>query len=162
MPILVYVGFKQQFPIDPEAIYIKSPSLFSGKWERVGFSENFSEYVDPRKLEVNFDNTIDVVSMRNYLKPQLDESQEVAKAYKSAISYETVDCFNKTIVINKIYFMSERFSHGSLISEPLENPSRPIYVDIGSVGFNKIKRVCEMSNIYIDTKHTRTDFMSKI
>ena len=162
VPILVYIGFKEQFPIDPESIYIKSPSLFSGKWERVGYSENFSEYVDPKRLEVNIDNTIEVVSMRNYLKPQLDEKREANNLYKSVISYETVDCFNKTIVVNKVYFMSERFSLGALVAEPVEISSRPIYVDVGSVGYNKISRVCQMSSIYIDPKHTRTNFMNNI
>lgn len=161
-PVLVYIGFKQQFPMDPESIYIKSPSLFSGKWERVSFSENFSEYVDPKRLEVNIDNTIEVISMRNYQKPQLEDTREGKNIYKSVIAYETVDCFSKTIVVNKVYFMSERFSLGVLIAEPIERSSRPIYVDEGSVGFNKISRVCEMSSVYIDPKHTRTDFMNNI
>lgn len=76
MPALVYGAYTQKFNNDPESIYVKTPNLFSGKWERAAYSDNFSEYIDPNRLERNFDLTIEVVALRNYYKKQVDDDNK--------------------------------------------------------------------------------------
>jgi len=162
LPMLAFGALQKYYPNDPDIIYIKEPSLFSGKWQKVGSSDNFSEYLEPNKMEVSLDSTIEIITMRNYYKPQLDDDSNKSLIYKSAISYETINCFNQTVTVSKIYQLSDHFSRGSLISEPIEPILKPIYVNANSIGFSKIRKVCELTNQAIDPRHIKSSFMNNI
>jgi len=160
-PLAGYLTIQYIYPSDPDLIYIKQPSLFSGEWEKVAYSDNFSEYIEPKKMGKNIDSTVDIVAMRNYFKPQLDDDNKDV-SYKSQVSYETIDCFNQTITVSKMYFLSDHYAKGSLINEPIEPLTTPIHVTSHSVGFNKIRKVCELSNLLTDPQYIKSSFMNNI
>jgi len=156
-----YLTIQYFYPSDPYLIYIKKPSLFSGEWQKVAYSDNFSEYIEPKKIEKNIDSTVDIVTMRNYFKPQLDDDDKDV-SYRSQVSYETIDCFNQTITVSKMYLLSDHYAKGSLINEPIEPLTTPIYVNSHSVGFSKIRKVCELSNLLTDPQYIKSSFMNNI
>ena len=128
----------------------------------MAYSDNFSEYINPVKIEKNFDSTVEVVTMRNYYKTQLDNDDDKNITYKSHVSYETVDCFNQTITVNKIYLLGDHFAGGSLVEEPVEPLSKPIRVHSRSIGFSKIVKVCEIANQNTDSQYIKSTFMNNI
>jgi len=161
-PYLAYSALQLIEPCDPDFVYVKQPSLFAAKWQKVAFSENFSEYINPSKIEKNLDATVEVVTMRNYYKKQVDSDDDREIFYKSHISYETVDCFNQTITVNKMYLLEDHFASGSLVQEPIEPPTKPIRVNSRSIGFSKILKVCEIANQDSDSQYIKSSFMNNI
>lgn len=161
-PYLAYSASQLIEPCDPDFVYVKRPSLFAAKWQKVAYSENFSEYINPVKIEKNLDSTVDVVTMRNYYKQQIKNDDDKNIVYKSRISYETIDCFNQTITVNKIYLLEEHFTGGSLVQEPIEPPTKPMKVNTRSIGFSKITKVCEIADQDIDLLHIKSSFMNNI
>jgi len=161
-PYLAYSAIQAIEPCDPDFVYVKQPSLFAAKWQKVAYSENFSEYINPVKIEKNLDSTVEVVSMRNYYKKQVDNDDDRDIIYRSHIAYETVDCFNQTVTVNKIYLLGDHFAGGPLVQEPIEPPSKPIRVNSRSIGFSKIVKVCEITNQSTDTQFIKSNFMNNI
>ena len=161
-PLSAYLALQAIEPSDPDLVYVKKPSLFSGAWQKVASSDNFSEYIEPRKMEKSLDSTVDIVTMRNYFKPQFDDEDDKSISYKSQVSYETIDCFNQTVTVTKMYLLSENFAKGSLIDEPIEPVSTPIRVNARSIGFSKIRKVCELSNLSTDSQYVKSSFMNNI
>lgn len=161
-PYLAYLAIQAIEPSDPYYVYVKQPSLFAAKWQKVAHSENFSEYINPVKIEKNLDSTVEVVTMRNYYKIQSNNDDDKNITYKSHVSYETVDCFNQTITVNKIYLLGDHFAGGSLVDEPVEPLTKPIQVHSRSIGFSKIVKVCEIANQNTDTQHIKSSFMNNI
>lgn len=161
LPLLAFGTLQKYYPSDPNIIYINKPSLFYGAWERVAYSDNFSEYIEPKRIEKNLDSTVDIVTMRNYYRPQLDDGDENI-SHKSQVSYETIDCFNQTITVTKMFLLSDHFAKGSLVDEPIEPISAPIHVNARSIGFSKIRKVCELSNLSTDPQYIRSNFMNSI
>jgi len=162
LPFLAYAAFQEVYPSDPDIIFVKEPNLFSGKWEKTASSDSFSEYVDPSKIDKNIDSTISVVIMRNYYKTQKDSDSDKNLAFKSQVSRETIDCFNQTISINKVYFLADHFAGGSLVDEPLEPISTPIRVQERTIGLSKIKKVCSVANMSPDPQYIKSYFMNNI
>jgi hypothetical protein len=161
-PLIAYAGLQAIYKLDPDIVYVKKPSLFAGKWERTGYSDEFTEYIEPSKLESNFDMTINIVSMRNYFKPQLLNDEDASSVYKSQVSHETVDCFNQTITVNKMYYLADHFASGSLIEEPIEPTSVPIQLQDKTVGLKKLKAVCRLANHAGDGEYVKSSFMNNI
>lgn len=162
IPILVYGAFRQQYNLDPESVYVRSPNLFSGKWEKVAYSDNFSEYIHPSKIERNLDSTIEVITLRNYYKPQVENSNDKKIVYKSNVSLETIDCYHQTVTVNKIYLISGHFADGPLVEEPIEPVSKPIIVSEGSIGLSKISKICELVNKESYSTFDKSSFMKNI
>lgn len=161
-PLLAFGTFQKLHPSDPDIVYVKKPSLFYGVWQKVAYSNNFSEYIEPKRMERNLDSTVQIITMRNYFIPQIDSDNDKNHSYKSQVSYETIDCFNQTVTVNKIYLLSDQFSGGSLIDEPLEPVSTPIRVNPQSIGFSKIRKVCELSDLSTDPQYVKSSFMNNI
>ena len=161
-PLSGYLALQAIDPSDPDLVYVKQPSLFYGAWQKVAYSDNFSEYINPVKIEKNFDSTVEVVTMRNYYKTQSDNDDDKNITYKSHVSYETVDCFNQTITVNKIYLLGDHFAGGPLVEEPVEPLSKPIRVHSRSIGFSKIVKVCEIANQGTDSQYVKSSFMNNI
>ena len=161
-PYLAYSAIQVIEPCDPDIVYVRQPSLFAAKWQKVAYSENFSEYINPVKIEKNLDSTIEVVTMRNYYKTQTVNEDDKNIVYKSQVSYETVDCFNQTITVNKIYLLGDHFAGGSLVEEPVEPLTKPIQVQSRSIGFSKIVKVCEIANQNTDSQYYKSSFMNNI
>ena len=160
-PYLAYSAIQAIEPCDPDYVYVKQPSLFAAKWQKVAYSENFSEYINPVKIEKNLDSTVEVVTMRNYYKTQSDNDDKNI-IYKSHVSYETVDCYHQTVSVNKIYLISGHFANGSLVDEPIEPISKPIKVNEGSIGSSKIAKVCDLANRGEEATINRSHYMSNI
>jgi hypothetical protein len=162
MPYAAYSALQLINPIDPDVVHVKKPSLFAAEWKKVSYSEDFTDYLDVTKIEKNFDSTIEIVSMRNYFKSQISDFTDEPTKFRSIVYKETIDCFNQTIVINKMYLLADHFAGGSLVEEPLEDASNPIKVKPGSVGMGMIKQVCGLAYENSDSKYIKSSFMNNI
>lgn len=161
-PYLAYSALQAVNPMDPDIVNIKQPSLFAGKWEKSGFSTDFTEYINQAKIERNLDGTLEVVSMRNFFKTQNADDSDKNLIYKSQVSRETIDCFNQTISVSKLYLLSDKFAAGSLVDDPIETDSTPIKVMERTVGLSKIKMVCKIANQGTDSDYIKSNFMRNI
>lgn len=162
IPYVAYSALQVINPIDPDVVHVKKPNLFAAEWKKVSYSDDFTDYLDATKIEKNLDSTIEIVSMRNYFKTQTSDFADEPTKYKSIVYKETIDCFNQTIVINKMYLLADHFAGGSLVEEPLEDPSNPIKVKPGSVGMGMIKQVCGLAYENSDPKYIKSNFMNNI
>ena len=162
IPYAAYSALQLINPIDPDIVHVKKPNLFAAEWKKISYSEDFTDYLDAAKIEKNFDSTIEIVSMRNYFKTQTSDFTDEPTKFRSIVYKETIDCFNQTIVINKMYLLAEHFAGGSLVEEPLEDVSNPIKVKPGSVGMGMIKQVCGLAYENSDPKYIKSSFMNNI
>ena len=162
MPYAAYSALQLINPIDPDVVHVKKPSLFAAEWKKVSYSDDFTDYLDATKIEKNLDSTIEIVSMRNYFKTQTSDFADEPTKYRSIVYKETIDCFNQTILINKMYLLADHFAGGSLVEEPLEDVSNPIKVKPGSVGMGMIKQVCGLAYENSDPKYIKSSFMNNI
>jgi hypothetical protein len=162
LPYLAYSAIQTMSPSNPDIVYVKEPSLFAGKWEKTASCSEFTEYIDQTKFEKNFDSTIEIVTMRNYYKKQVDDDSDKKLVYKSQVSHETIDCFNQTVSVSKMYFLSDFFTEGSLVQEPVEINTPPMKVKERSIGFSKVKMVCKLSNMAVDSDYIKSSFMNNI
>jgi len=162
IPYAAYSALQVINPIDPDIVHVKKPSLFAAEWKKVSYSDDFTDYLDATKIEKNLDATIEIVSMRNYFKTQTSDFAAEASKYRSIVYKETIDCFNQTIVINKMYLLADHFAGGSLVEEPLEDASSPIKVKPGSVGMSMIKQVCGLAYETSDPQYIKSSFMNNI
>lgn len=161
-PYLAYSSMQAIYPCDPDLVHVRQPSLFAAKWQKVAYSDNFSEYINPVKIEKNLDSTVEVITMRNYFKTQSDHEDNKNIVYKSQVSYETVDCYHQTVTVNKIYLIRDHFADGPLVDEPIEPMSTPIKVSEGSIGSSKIAKVCALANQDVEAPLNRSHYMSNI
>lgn len=161
-PYLAYLAMQAISSSDPDFVYVNEPSLFAAKWEKVASSNEFTEYLDPTRIDKNIDETVEIISMRNYFKKQFEIDSDKKSAYKSHVTHETIDCFNQTITVNKIYHLSDHFAGGSLVEDPIEPLSHPIKVNARSVGFSKIRVVCALANRNSDQQYIKSNFMNNI
>ena len=162
IPYAAYSAFQLINPIDPDVVHVKKPNMFAAEWEKVSYSDDFTDYLDATKIEKNLDSTIEIVSMRNYFKTQTSDFADEPTKYRSIVYKETIDCFNQTIVINKMYLLADHFAGGSLVEEPLEDASNTIKVKPGSVGMGMIKQVCGLAYENSDPKYIKSSFMNNI
>ena len=161
-PPIAYCAIQAIEPNSPDIVYVKKPSLFAAEWKKVSYSDEFTDYIDLKKIERNFDSTIEVISMRNYFKPQISDFSDPTSKYRSIVYKETIDCFNQTILINKKYLLAEHFAGGSLVEEPLEDVSDPIKVKPGSVGLLMVQEACGLAYETYDPKYIKSSFINNI
>lgn len=159
---MAYGVLQIAFPSDPDVVYVKSPSLFAAKWEKVASADDFSEYIDKSKVVRNTDMTITVVSMRNYSRPQSNKNDESIAQYKSEVLTETINCFNQTIETTKVYLIGDNFARGTIVEDPIEITSLPRSVMPASVGHSKVRIACEAADYSIKIKESKSDFMNNI
>ncbi|MBT8525411.1 hypothetical protein G6724_05545 [Polynucleobacter paneuropaeus] len=162
IPYMAYSALQVINPIDPDVVHVKKPNLFAAEWKKVSYSDDFTDYLDFTKIERGLDSTIEIVSMRNYFKTQTSDFTAEPSKYRSIVYKETVDCFNQTIVINKMYLLADHYARGSLVEEPLEDVSNPIKVRPGSVGLSMIKQACGLAYESSDPKYIKSSFMNSI
>lgn len=162
MPFMAYGTLQLAFPSDPDVVYVKSPSLFAAKWEKVASADDFSEYIDKSKVVRNTDMTITVVSMRNYSQPQSNKNDESIVQYKSEVLNETIDCFNQTIETTKVYLIGDNFARGAIVEDPIEITSLPRSVRPASVGHSKVRIACELLKYTNESEPAKSDFMRNI
>ena len=162
IPFLAYAAIQAIQPCDPDIVHIQRPSLFAAEWRKVSYSDNFSEYINPKKFEKSLDPTVDIVTMRNYFYSQTNTDLNEGVTYKSHVSYETVDCFNQTITVNKMYLLADHFAKGPLVEEPLEPVSKPVKVVPHSTGLTKVIEVCRLAGVQTDPSYIKSNFMNNI
>ena len=162
IPYAAYYALQAINPIDPDIVHVKKPNLFAAEWKKVSYTDDFTDYLDYTKIEKGLDSTIEIISMRNFFKPQSSDYSAEASKYKSIVYKETIDCFHQTVVINKMYLLADHFAGGSLVEEPLEDVSTPIKVKPGSVGLMMITKACGLAYDTSDPKYIKSSFMNSI
>jgi hypothetical protein len=162
LPALVYAGFKQQFPSEPDIVYVKAPGLFAGKWDKVGSSDDFTEYLNKPSLTVNEDMTISAISMRHYALVQADALDEVQITYKSKVLYQTINCFHQTITTTKVYLITGPYANGPIASDPVELYETPKAVRPGSIAQSKVDAICSIENKPKEAASTKAVYMQNI
>ena len=162
IPLLAYSAIQALEPNSPDIVYVKKPNMFAAEWKKVSYSDEFTDYIDSKKIERNFDSTIEVILMRNYFKTQTSDFSDNASEYRSIVYKETIDCFNQTIVINKKYLLADHFAGGSLVEDPLEDVTNAIKVKPGSVGLLMVQAACGIAYETSDPKYIKSSFMTNI
>lgn len=161
-PFMAYSAIQAIEPSDPDIVIVKKPNMFAAEWKKVSYSDEFTDYIDTKKIERNFDSTIEVISMRNYFKPQLSDSSDNSSKYRSAVFKKTIDCFHQTIIVNKKYLLADPYASGSLVEEPLEDVTNPMRVKPGSVGLLMVQEACGLAYETSDPKYIKSSFMNNI
>jgi len=161
-PLMAYSAIQALEPSDPDIVNIKKPNMFAAEWKKVSYTDDFTDYIDYKKIERNFDSTIEIISMRNYFKPQTSDFSDPTSKYKSTVYKETIDCFHQTIVINKKYLLADHFAGGSLVEDPLEDVTNTIKVKPGSVGLLMVQAACGIAYESSDSKYIKSSFMTNI
>jgi len=162
LPILIYGIFTKQYPTDPDFIYVPAPNLFAAKWEKVGESETFSQYLNKSKIIKNNDQTISVLVMRNFSSSKSKKDSFSTKPYRSEVASIEIDCFHKTFETTKIYLITGSFANGPLAEEPQEIFANPLPAKSGSVGLQLIDSACTAVNYSNPAKPSRINFMQDI
>lgn len=162
LPALVYAGFKQQFPSEPDIVYVKAPGLFAGKWDKVASSDVFTEYLNKPSITANDDMTISAISMRHYAEVQVDKQDEVQVTYKSKVLYQTINCFHQTITTTKEYLITGPYGNGPIASDPIELYETPRTPRTNSIGESKINTICSSETKPKEAASTKAIYMRNI
>lgn len=162
LPALVYAGFKQQFPNDPDIVYVKAPGLFAGKWDKVASSDDFAEYLNTASITANEETTVTAISMRHYAEIQTDKLDDVEITYKSMVLHQTIDCFRQKIATNKVYLVTGSYANGPIAADPIELYENPRTVNPSSVAQSKIDVVCSSKAINKEGASTKSIYMHNI
>jgi hypothetical protein len=162
IPSIVLGIFRNQYPIDPDIVYVKSPNLFAEKWEKVGATNEFSQYIVKSRVIKNDDLTITVSVMRNYSGIKRKVKDDIKTQYHSEVVNMDINCFHQTYKTNKTYLLSGYFANGSLIEEPQEDFSMPNRVNRGTIGESLIEIACQIANYQKSSKDAKIGFMQDI
>lgn len=162
LPVLIYGIFTKQYPTDPDFIYVPAPNLFAAKWEKVGESETFSQYLNKSKIIKNNDQTISVLVMRNFNPSKSKKDAFGTKLYRSEVASIEIDCFHQTFETTKIYLISGPFANGPLAAEPQNIYTNPHPAKSGSVDLQLIDSACSAVNYNNPAKPSRISFMQDI
>lgn len=162
LPALVYAGFKQQFPNDPDIVYVKAPGLFAGKWDRVASTDDFTEYLSKPSITADEDMTVTAISMRHYAVVQVDKLDEVQVTYKSKVMHQTINCFHQTITTTKVYLITGPYGNGPIASDPIELYETPRAVRPTSIGQSKINAICSSETKPKEDTSTKAIYMRNI
>lgn len=162
LPALVYAGLKQQFPNDPDIIYVKAPGLFAGKWDKVASTDDFTEYLNKPSITADEDMKVSAISMRHYAVVQVDKFDDVPVTYKSMVLHQTIDCFHQTISTTKAYRITGPYGNGPIASDPVELYETPRAVRPGSIAQSKINAICSSETKPKEDASTKAIYMSNI
>lgn len=120
----------------------KKVGIFSGKWEKVGASAGFTDYVNLSKVEKNFDGSYSVLSMRNYKDTQTEKDGDQTIKFMSMVSKYIVDRSNETIEVLTVYKTIENYGRGALAREPADLNYIPVKVRSDTIGGLKLQKIC--------------------
>jgi len=162
LPALVYAGFKQQFPSEPDIVYVKAPGLFAGKWDKVASSNDFTEYLNKSSVTATEEMTVTAISMRHYAEMQVDKQDEVQVTYKSMVLHQTIDCFHQTISTTKVYLITGPYGNGPIASDPIELYETPRTVRPTSIAQSKINAICSSETKPKEDASTKAIYMRNI
>jgi len=162
LPALVYAGFKQQFPSEPDIVYVKAPGLFAGKWDKVASSDEFTEYLNKHSVIGNEEMTVSAISMRQYSVVQVDKLDDVQLTYRSMVLYQTIDCFHQTISTTKVYLIAGSYANGPIAADPIELFETPRTVKPSSIAQSKINAACSSDARAKEAMPTKTSYMLNI
>lgn len=127
------------FTDDPDQIpYQISKDLYS-KWERLGETDNFTEYVDIDRVKEVSHGVFDIVIMRSYSqsKKAVDEG-----VYFSKVVEEQINCHKETIAPKRETFYTSKYAKGRVAKGPFEMRGNAFEVSPKTIGARKIEFVC--------------------
>jgi hypothetical protein len=139
IPVAAYFGIHEIYTTSPEIVYYQRLNQPNAKWEKIGETDDFAEYVDPDRIIEKNETTFHVMAMRNYF-----DSQNGAEDldYYSTILAQEIDCVHRTIKPRRITFFKEKFAKGDYSEGPFAIRSKAFNVSPQSVGSRKIEYVC--------------------
>lgn len=151
---LSFAAFINSLPVDafvndPDEIPYQIPKGQYSKWERLGETDNCTEYVDPKRIQEVNHGIFDIVIMRSYShsKKAVDEG-----VYFSKVIEEQINCHKGTIAYKRQTFYTSKYAKGLVAKGPLEMRGNSFEVSRKSIGARKNEFICEDlfdSNKYI-------------
>ena len=128
------------FTDDPDEISYQISKGQYSKWERLGETDNFTEYVDVKRVQEVNHGIFDIVIMRSYSysKKAVDEG-----VYFSKVIEEQINCHDGTIAHKRQTFYSSKYGKGLVAKGPLEMRGNAFEVSRKSIGARKVEFICE-------------------
>ncbi len=139
LPVVTCYGVHEFYASAPEIVYYQRLNEPNAKWQKVGETDDFAEYLDPDQIIEKNETTFQVVVMRNYFDSQLGAEE---LDYFSKILEEEIDCVNRTIKPKRVTFFKEKLAKGDFSNGPFAMRANAFHVSPKSVGNRKIKFVC--------------------
>lgn len=127
------------FTDDPDQISYRISKDIYSKWERLGETDNFTEYVDIDRVKEVSHGVFDIVIMRSYShsKKAVDEG-----VYFSKVVEEQVNCHKETIAPKRETFYTSKYAKGRVAKGPFEMRGNAFEVSPKTIGARKIEFVC--------------------
>ncbi len=131
------------FTDDPDEISYRISKGQYSKWERLGETDNFTEYVDVDRVREVSHGLFDIVIMRSYVQSQkaIDEG-----VYFSKVIEEQINCHKRTIAHKTETFYSSKYAKGRVAKGPFDMRGNAFEVSRKSIGARKIDFICEELN----------------
>jgi hypothetical protein len=139
LPVVSCYGIHEIYATAPEIVYYQRGNEINAKWQKVGETDDFAEYVDPDRIIERSEATFQIVVMRNYFDSQ-PGAEELD--YFSKILEEDIDCVNRTIRPKKVTYFKEKLAKGDFSDGPFAMRANAFHVSPKSVGNRKIEFVC--------------------
>ena len=139
IPVVAYYGIHELYATAPNIVYYQRLNESNARWERVGETDDFAEYLDPDQIIAKDDAIFYVVAMRNYFDTQKGAEE---LEYFSKILEEEIDCVNRTIKPKQVTFFKDKLAKGDFSEGPFAMRANAFHVSPKSVGNRKIEYVC--------------------
>ena len=138
-PISAYYGIHSIYKSSPDIVYYQRLNETNAKWEKIGESNDFAEYVDPGQIIEKHESIFYIVAMRNYF-----DSQKGAEelSYFSKIIEEEIDCVNRSIKPKQVTFFKEKLAKGNFSEGPFAMRGDAFYASPNSIANRKIEYIC--------------------
>lgn len=128
------------FTDDPDQISYQISKGRYSKWERLGETDNFSEYVDVDRVEEVKHGVFNIVIMRSYSQSQKAVDEGV---YFSKVIEEQINCHKRTIANKRETFYTSKYAKGRVAKGPFDMRGNAFEVSKKSIGARKIDFICE-------------------
>jgi hypothetical protein len=139
LPAVSFYGVHEIYATAPEIVYYQRANEINAKWQKVGETDDFAEYVDPDRIIERSETTFQIVVMRNYFDSQLGAEE---LDYFSKILEEDIDCVNRTIKPKQVTYFKEKLAKGDFSDGPFAMRANAFHVSPKSVGNRKVEFVC--------------------
>jgi len=139
LPVVSFYGIHEIYATAPEIVYYQRANEINAKWQKVGETDDFAEYVDPDRIIERSETTFQIVVMRNYFDSQLGAEE---LDYFSKILEEDIDCVNRTIKPKQVTYFKEKLAKGDFSDGPFAMRANAFHVSPKSVGNRKVEFVC--------------------
>lgn len=139
LPPATYYYVHNLYAGSPDIVYYQRVNDSNAKWQKVGETDDFAEYVDADQIIEKSESIYYVVAMRNYFDSQ-NGAEELE--YFSKVFEEEINCVNRTIKPKRVTFYKEGLAKGDFSDGPFALWGNAFHVSPKSVGNRKIEFVC--------------------